>query len=134
MANNLQQLLTHTTKKGLLQNIEVSDEDERLLRQSANEIKKALKQGIKKYNDGRRASERLQTPLFVVQGSYAYRTLNDVEHPGQQIDIDLGMYLPFSDLGDGQRQRLAVVEYHELVNTILGEYINENPDLNWSMP
>lgn len=38
----------------------------------------------------------IETPKFFTQGSFAYKTVNRPCHPGQQIDLDDGCYLPMS--------------------------------------
>lgn len=42
--------------------------------------------------------EAAVTPRFFIQGSASYRTLNGPAWPGQQVDLDIGVYLPLSGL------------------------------------
>ena len=66
-------------------------------------------------------------PKFAIQGSYIYGTLNAPENPPiQQVDIDLGMYLPFSTLGDGVQPKTAAKYYFDQVTSILENYIAVN--------
>ncbi|MEX2375435.1 MAG: hypothetical protein WD942_07590 [Dehalococcoidia bacterium] len=49
-------------------------------------------------------------PKFKMQGSFAYRTLNDPAHsPPQEIDLDDGVLVPVSFLNDNGRAHPALI-------------------------
>jgi len=61
-------------------------------------------------------------PKFRIQGSFAYHTVNDCQHPpGQQIDQDDGVFLPqsFVLVGNSIRPTIASAAYFKLVEKAL---------------
>ncbi|WP_157976539.1 CBASS cGAMP synthase [Parahaliea mediterranea] len=101
------------------------------LRAAREEIEQVLREGFKarrELEQRKRDKERLPLPQprFALQGSYVYRTINAPAYPPeQQVDIDLGLYLPFDVLGDGQQPAEHVSAYFEVVESILHEYIEQ---------
>jgi hypothetical protein len=73
------------------------------------------------------AGDRIEvTPRFFTQGSWAYGTLNyPYQSPPQQMDIDLGVYLPMSHLED-RRPSLAAKGFFTQVDAILGRLAEDN--------
>lgn len=64
------------------------------------------------------------TPRFFVQGSWAYKTLN-FPIPPQQMDVDLGIYLPHSYMED-QRPSIAAIDFFSKVDSVLSDLAQEN--------
>lgn len=60
-------------------------------------------------------------PRFRMQGSFAYKTVNDPARKSQQIDLDDGVYMPteFIQLRSGNRPILASKGYFQAVEAIL---------------
>ncbi|MDO3388143.1 CBASS cGAMP synthase [Gilvimarinus sp. SDUM040013] len=136
MPNNLEQLFTRKRSEpyGLLRQLNLPEDEDRSLQSAARELKTALREGIHEVNKSGNLPFKLATPLFVIQGSQAYGTLNNVDKPGQSLDIDMGMYLPFSNLGDGEAGRTATKIYHEIVDRILEQHIRTHRHGKWRMP
>lgn len=66
------------------------------------------------------------TPRFYTQGSWAYKTLNFPQHsPPQQMDVDLGVYLPVSYVAE-KRPSLAAKEFFMKVEALLGDLAQEH--------
>jgi hypothetical protein len=137
MLNHFHRLLASSTEKSLLTNLNLPTEEETSLVEAAKEIRGVIIAG---FNTIREDAKRLnldleiQKPKFAVQGSYIYGTLNAPAYPpDQQVDIDLGMYLPFSVLGYGQQPKLAVSYYFSEVTRILSEHIAKS-DKGWMLP
>lgn len=127
-----------STQEGYLHALRVRDEDDAMLRTSREEIRAALRgafaawptfvakvqlfdhEALAKSTD---AAPKLPQPKFRIQGSFAYFTANDCQHPPlQQIDQDDGVFLPVSFLmnGGGVRPSIASKGYFELVEKALG--------------
>ena len=85
---------------------------ERLLRTARETCREAIRSGLRAWStvlqksllfeaamlDAAPASLR---PKFKMQGSFAYRTLNEPAHtPPQEIDLDDGIFVPVSFLND----------------------------------
>jgi len=137
LINRFHGLLDSTFKRGLLQELNLSPRDENTLASARDEIKDAVIAGFK--NARKQARERGQgfdvpVPRFAMQGSRVYHTLNSPAYPPkQQVDIDLGVYLPFSALGNGERPKQATQQYFELMEAILADHLKQRPNNHWAM-
>lgn len=133
--NIFHSLLSNSTENGLLQNLNLSQHDEKELTRARDEIKQALSQGFLDARSNARRQKldyEVPSPRFAMQGSYVYRTLNAPAHPpGQQVDIDLGVYLPFRALGNGEKPRYATQFYFETVIRILESHIESKRKGQW---
>lgn len=109
---------TKLLSKDFLKELNVSDADKLLIRNAVADVKKALQEGISK--------EWGISPRFMTQGSARYRTQNDPCHKGdQQVDHDIGCYLPLSSHKEEDSPKKAAREFFELVDTILCSLVKE---------
>ena len=59
-----------------------------------------------------------------MQGSFVYKTINNPAYPPQQqIDLDYGVYLPFTALEDGKRPKTNAKLFFTTVESILNAHI-----------
>ncbi len=68
-------------------------------------------------------------PKFKMQGSFAYRTLNDpAQKPPQEIDLDDGIFVPVSFLNDngGTHPSLISAGYFSAIETLLAPVCKEH--------
>lgn len=136
MPNKFHSLLASTTEESFLKNLNLSPQDEQELLSAASEIRNSLLAGFSVLREEQlkvNAEIEVPKPKFAIQGSYAYGTMNDPANPPiQQVDIDLGMYLPFSALGDGKHPKQATTFYFKAVETILQAHINSK-SMSWRL-
>lgn len=137
MPNKFHSLLASKTEPSLLNNLNLPEKEEQSLKNAAREIKMAITQGFAELRYQVRKEKldfEVPKPKFAVQGSYIYGTLNAPAYPpGQQVDIDLGVYLPFSVLGNGRKPKTATGYYFQHITRILMNHIASN-DLSWEIP
>ncbi|MCW4629410.1 MULTISPECIES: CBASS cGAMP synthase [Marinomonas] len=130
MVNHFHSLLASKTKPSLLSNLNLTKNEEDVLVLAAKDIRKAIISGFKDIREKFKREKieiEVPRPKFAIQGSFAYGTLNDPANPPeQQVDIDLGMYLPFSALGNGQEPKTATTFYFNSVTSILNAFIQSN--------
>ena len=72
-------------------------------------------------------------PKFKMQGSFAYRTLNEPAHtPPQEIDLDDGIFVPVSFLNDNGRSHPALISsgYFRAVEALLTPVCRER---SWTL-
>lgn len=133
MAVNAHRAFNGSHEEAFLNQIKLPDEDKNGLRAARDEIRSALKQGLRDWptlieesvflKDGLRASTvAVQTPKFRMQGSFSYHTVNDpAQKPPQEVDLDDGMFLPVSFLEENGGRNPAIVSsaYFTAVETIL---------------
>ena len=100
--NNCHSLFKHDSKPSFLQGIKLKDSDDNILNRARLALIEVIKKGFERYRDEskhRNMKFELPTPRFYTQGSYAYKTIIDPAYPpNQQVDLDLGVYLPFETL------------------------------------
>lgn len=137
MSNQFHSLLASKTHESLLTNLNLPPAEEAELVDAAKEIRVAIIAGFSKLREEvkrNRLDYEVPKPKFAIQGSYIYGTLNAPANPPiQQVDIDLGMYLPFSALGDGQKPKTATEYYFSAVTRILNEHVQANRK-TWNIP
>ncbi len=129
--NALHKLFTHPTKADFLQAITLSSNDKDFLTQAREEVEQAIIDGFDNLRrQGPWSKKDLPTPKFAMQGSWVYKTMNTPAYPpAQQLDIDVGVYMPFSSLGDGRQPAKATSAYFDVVDDILEAFIFEShPD------
>lgn len=107
-------------KANFLQNISLSDELNKLMRESVSKIKKCLNEEISK--------EYGLHPRFMTQGSAGYKTQNTPCYPTQEVDYDIGCYLPFSEIQDTGKPKQAANIYYTTVDNALKKLAEAN---NW---
>lgn len=117
MPNKFHSLLASSIDNSLLKNLDLPETEKKALEDAAKEIRSAIISGfeiLRKEVKRDHLDYEVTKPKFAIQGSYIYGTLNaPANPPKQQVDIDLGMYLPFSDLGDGQKPRTVTSYYFQ---------------------
>jgi len=96
------------SKNGFLDRIDAPESVEDGLRAARDRIRSALRDAARSWQQFVKREELLEkavaggvmpsfSPKFRMQGSFAYRTLNDPpQKPPQQLDLDDGMFLPVS--------------------------------------
>lgn len=102
--NNCHSLFKHDAKPSFFQGIKLKDRDELTLKEARDFLIETIKKGFDDYREKinqKKLKFELPTPRFYTQGSYAYKTIIDPAYPpDQQVDLDLGVYLPFETLLD----------------------------------
>jgi len=72
-------------------------DEEAQLREAKNHIKAHLRTAIPMWLEQKLGEKPSESPRFRTQGSWAYETCNQpCQHPPQEMDWDLGIYLPVS--------------------------------------
>ncbi len=130
---NAHRLFAGTDKRtGYLGNLKVSDQQQQVLRDARDLIRKTLRKDMPLQEQLLKAHGLIdQTflleggsvplrPKFRMQGSAVYHTLNDPAHkPPQQIDYDDGVFLPTSYLAKSNRPALTARGYFKAVENAL---------------
>lgn len=128
MKNDLHALFEHGEKISFHGNIKIKESSKGKLRNAAHEIIAAIKSGFKP--DSKVLTESLPfkvpTPYFAIQGSYSYGTLIEPAFESQQIDLDLGLYLPFAALGKMSKDDSVIQAYFSIVENCIQEHIDSN--------
>lgn len=107
-------------KNNFLRNISLNEEQIKLMREAVSKIKTCLNEAISK--------EYGVNPRFMTQGSAGYRTQNTPCYSTQEVDYDIGCYLPFSDIQDTGMPKQAANIYYTTVDNALRKLAKEN---NW---
>ena len=135
--NNFHALLTSASETGFLQNLDLSPADETLLISARDELRDAITSGFNEASKTTRRNrnvEQISKPRFAMQGSRVYKTLNSPAYPPiQQVDLDLGVYLPFTTLGNGQRPKESVTTYFRIVKLALWTHLAQRKDNQWRL-
>jgi|GEM_PF-1381740 len=138
MPNKFHSLLASRTQDSLLKKLNLSADEEQQLIDAAREIRSAIIQGFTALRERAKRDDlqyEIPEPKFAIQGSYIYGTLNTPAYPPQQqVDIDLGIYLPFSALGDGEQPKEVTTDYFQAVTQILQEHKRSNSKCSWILP
>lgn len=123
--NGLHKLFSHPTKPDFTKAITLPSNDREFLKQARIEVEEAIVDGFKALREhGQWSKQDLPTPKFAMQGSWVYKTMNTPAYPpAQQLDIDVGLYMPFSSLGNGQQPAKATSAYFDVVDDILETFI-----------
>jgi hypothetical protein len=115
-------------------------ERERLLRSARETCREAIRVGLRSWSNVLQKSMLFESVVasivptslkskFKMQGSFAYRTLNDPAHtPPQEIDLDDGVFVPVSFLNDNGRAHPALISsgYFRAVEALLAPVCEEN--------
>lgn len=105
-------------KNNFLKNISLSEEQNKLMQDAVAKIKTCLNEAISK--------EYSVHPRFMTQGSAGYRTQNTPCYPTQEVDYDIGCYLPFSDIQNTGKPKQAANIYYTTVDNALQKLAGEN--------
>lgn len=121
MALNLSKLFDRDVKPSFLKNISPIPTEEASLKEAKTAIMRHLKISIPKWIAERLGVEHSVEPHFRTQGSWAYKTCNEpCQYPPQEMDWDLGIYLPIS-LWDNNDiyPRAAAKTYYGMVRELM---------------
>lgn len=115
-------------------------ERERMLREARDICREAIRVGLRAWSSVIQksllfesaladAEPQVLRPKFKMQGSFAYRTLNDPAHrPPQEIDLDDGIFVPVSFLSSQGQTHPAIISagYFAAVETLLLPVCKQN--------
>lgn len=131
---NCSKLLDHQSgiRPGVLQNSNLPEEEDKALVAAREIIRADLRRDLPRLLN---LPEDCPKPKFIMQGSKRYKTLNKPYYPpGQQADLDDGVYVPVDILQD-QSPSIASKGYIETVDAILARTAeNKNWRLETSNP
>lgn len=105
--------LFKSTTNGFIGKLNLTLEQKTVIYDALKEIKKYLSDVIFK--------EYEIHPRYMTQGSAGYKTQNQPCHLSQEIDYDLGCYLPFSDIEETGKPYRAANVFFNTVDTALEE-------------
>src|SRR5579859_938955 len=116
-------------QRTFLNALATTPEQQQYLERIQETIKERLKKGIEEFSASKTGGEEKITPRFFLQGSWAYKTVNQPCHKNQQIDYDYGIFLPTTFL-ETNKPKIACHLYFQLVDNILQNLSNEK---GWSL-
>lgn len=129
MINTLHALFTHPLKANLLTSLSLLPAEIKTLRSAREELEAVISAGFRSAKQNEKdtgSGVEVPMPRYALQGSYIYKTLNSPAYPPkQQVDIDLGIYLPFTALEDGKRPVVNVKMFFNVIEDLLREHIRE---------
>lgn len=128
-------LFQHAQNESFIGNLNLEEKDEKTLVSARLELEKAITDGFKAARARNKDTDiQIPMPKFAMQGSYVYKTLNSPAYPPeQQVDIDLGVYLPFTALGDGHKPKTHAKLYFDTIESILREHISSRAGNTWEL-
>lgn len=134
MKNDLHNLFEHRTDACYHNNIKLAKQKKDKLQDAASELSSAIKAAFASQPKAllEVLSFKTPTPLFAAQGSFTYGTIIEPANNGQQIDLDLGVYLPFSALNDGSASRKVIEVYFDIIESCIDNHIKTNGK-SWSL-
>jgi hypothetical protein len=96
-----------------------TEEQKQHLTQAKNKIRDHLREGIERASTTVLGQAQKVSPRFRTQGSWSYNTCNQRAYmPPQEMDWDLGVYLPIS-VWEGNRPKIAAAVYYQLLEALL---------------
>lgn len=101
MANYSQVLNKKSEPKCYLKQLDPSENDVEKLMEAKQKVRATLRQGIREATEQYFGDGNGVTPRFFTQGSWAYKTCNAPCQPHQEMDLDIGVYLPMENWRDG---------------------------------
>jgi hypothetical protein len=108
---------------GFIGNLELTAAQKSLIQESKIKIREHLRSGIKGMIKSKHKSN--VSPRFLSQGSSVYKTRNQpCVNPPQQIDHDLGCYLPLSIVEETKQPQIAANIFFEMVDSLLQEIVS----------
>jgi len=123
-------------KESFHRNLKLSDMDRKTLLAAKAELRKAIqiRFDFLKYTQKRNDLKTASMPRFAQQGSFVYGMLNNPAYPPeQQLDLDYGVYLPFSDLADGKTPKQTTTAFFTIIEEILEYHIENNRKNQWKL-
>jgi hypothetical protein len=100
MANLNQVFHKNAEPKCYLKQLDPSDHDVEYLREARVKIRDALRKGLYAGTEMKFGAGNGVRPRFFTQGSWAYKTCNAPCQPHQEMDLDIGVYLPMEHWED----------------------------------
>lgn len=121
MALNLHKLFYHISRPSFYSNLLPIPAEVDALKTAKNEIRDHLRRAIPEWLEQKLGEKPEHPPRFRTQGSWAYETCNrPCRYPPQEMDWDLGSYLPISQWDDSvESPRKAAREYYAMVKEIM---------------
>lgn len=114
--------------RSYIKNLLPTEQDEGTLFEAKNKIRTKLRLEIPRQTE--QFGEKV-SPRFYVQGSWAYKTCNRPCQPGQEMDLDFGVYLPVSAWDDrGVAPKKAAGMYFKMIESILSDLAR---DEGWTL-
>jgi hypothetical protein len=137
MALNAHRVFSGSTDKNYLRALEVEQDKQDDLRAVRDLVRERLRNAFKEWDKYASAEILFETasvsngslqPKFRMQGSFAYRTLNEPAQKPQEIDLDDGMFLPVSYLAGQQGSHPGLVHtgYFTVVERALAPLCADN--------
>lgn len=132
MALNLSKLFDRLAQPSFLRNITPEPEDAAALKAAKTDIQNHLKAAIPLWLENQLGEKPKHPPRFRTQGSWAYKTCNDPwQSPPQEMDWDLGIYLPVSLWEDNNvHPKAAAKGYYEMVRELMQPLAKKR---NWAL-
>lgn len=117
---NVHRLFFHTSSGDAFHDLLLpTDAQKQHLTQAKNKIRDQLRGAIEQASTTLLGQDKKVTPRFRTQGSWSYELCNQPAHtPPQEMDWDLGVYLPTS-VWEDSKPRIAARAYYELLETSL---------------
>lgn len=137
MALNAHRVFSGTTDNNYLTALNVDPDKEGRLRKVRDTVRDTLRSAFRQWAEHTTRDALFETaaahqaslqPKFRMQGSFAYRTLNEPAQKPQEIDLDDGMFLPVSYLADqgGSHPALVHTGYFAVVESALAPLCADN--------
>lgn len=131
MPLNLNTLFNYGPYLSFLNNISPVPREEKSLKEAKNVIQQHLKSSIPKWLEEQMGENPNIVPRFRPQGSWSYKTCNAPCWPNQEMDFDLGVYLPVSLWDDNDiHPKAAAKGYYRMILELMTPLAEEN---NWTL-
>lgn len=101
MANYSKILTKKAEPNCYLKQLDPQESDVVTLMEAKQKIRDTLRLGLKIATEQHFGEGNGVTPRFFTQGSWAYKTCNAPCQPHQEMDLDIGVYLPMENWRDG---------------------------------
>ena len=109
-----------------LKNIEVPADMIEYINEAKTTVRDYLASELEAFALSKGGGQTKITPRFFIQGSWAYKTLNYPDQtPPQNMDVDIGAYLPVSYL-ENKRPSIAAKDFFAHVDLLLGRLADLN--------
>ncbi len=116
--------LFSSNENGLIGNLELTKEQKKIIQNAKILIREHLRTGIQHHTKSSFAKEI--SPRFLSQGSYVYKTRNKpCKNPPQQIDHDIGCYLPLSYIESTKNPSIEADKFFNIVDSLLKEIVEK---------